>query len=240
MTVASTLVYAIIRTLGLQKPLNSSRLLVPAVAVVCFIVLSHFTLLLSYPLGQFPYGYHTKFVVCLGLAHHLLWILWSLSFLYPYPKIHLAGRTFIYPQPYPPNDPLQVRSTNAMTPLSLVVLTTVAMSFELFDFRPVLRIIDAHGLWHAFTIPLAMGWWSFFTQDAIDLESAALGSRPSGSSTVAEKMPLSGPAPATPRSESTATLRTPTMPAYAQFASTAPPPSSRSPARSPGKAERQD
>jgi hypothetical protein len=171
-TVAFSLIYAILRVFNLQTPTSTSKLAFPAVAIVSFFVITHFNYLLSFPLGQFPYGYHTKFVVILGMANNLLWIVWSLSFALRFPKMHVGPRTFSFPQPYPPNDPLsKPRPLNAMTPLSLVLLTLVAMSFELMDFRPLLRVVDAHSVWHGCTVGLAIAWWSFFTQDAIDVET---------------------------------------------------------------------
>ena len=171
-TVAVSLIYAILRVFGLQSPTATSKLAFPAVAIVGFLVITHFKYLLSFPLGQFPYGYHTKFVVFLGMANNILWIIWSLSFALRFPKMHVGRRTFSFPQPYPPNDPLsKPRPLNAMTPLSLVLLTLAAMSFELMDFRPFMRVVDAHSVWHACTVGLAIAWWSFFTQDAIDVET---------------------------------------------------------------------
>jgi hypothetical protein len=62
-----------------------------------------------------------------------------------------------------------------MTPLALVVVMTVAMSLELLDFAPVARVIDAHSLWHAATIPIALGWWTFLCNDAVEFEGAVMG-----------------------------------------------------------------
>jgi hypothetical protein len=62
-----------------------------------------------------------------------------------------------------------------MTPLALVIVTTMAMMLELLDFAPFARIIDAHSLWHAATIPIALGWWTFLCNDAIELEGSLSG-----------------------------------------------------------------
>ena len=242
-TVSFSLIYALIRVLHLQTPTSTSRLLFPIVASVVFLVSSHFTYLLSFPLGQFPYGYHTKFVVCLGMVHNVLWILWSLSFKLAYPSFTLGNRRIGFPRPYPPLDPLQHRSINAMTPLSLVILTLLAMSFELFDFRPILRVVDAHSMWHAFTIPLAIGWWALFIQDAIDLESSQLNPRGGTSGgLINEKSSMtniSSSLGSSADSEQPGRLRTPAMSAFAQAASTPPPPRRSPGARSPVK-DRQD
>jgi hypothetical protein len=176
-TIASSLLFTIARTWLLQTPNKTSRLLLPVSAGVIFIIYSHFKYLLSFPLGEFPYGYHTKFNVVLGMVHNLLWILWSLRFVVRFPKMHIGTKyTFEYPKPYPPRDPLdRPRQRDGMTPLALVVVMTVAMSLELLDFAPVARVIDAHSLWHAATIPIALGWWTFLCNDAVEFEGAVMG-----------------------------------------------------------------
>lgn len=47
-----------------------------------------------------------------------------------------------------------------------MALTIAAMSLEVLDFAPLGRIIDAHSLWHAATIPLGEAWWRFLETDA--------------------------------------------------------------------------
>ncbi|WWC96600.1 hypothetical protein V866_003469 [Kwoniella sp. B9012] len=180
LTISFTLLYSIIRIFHLRTPLSTSRYLFPISAIIGFIVLGHFTYLLSFPIGSFPYGYHTKFNLVLATIHNVLWISWSLSFKYPYPKMTFLGTTYTYPKPYPPHDPLtqNPKPKEAQTPLILVILTTLAMSFELLDFSPVFRIIDAHSLWHASTIPLTIAWWHFMVEDTIELEGTLLSQRP--------------------------------------------------------------
>lgn len=126
----------------------------------------------------------------LGLAHNLLWILWSVSFIVKLPSFSIGQYTIGFPKPYPPRNPLdKPRPADALTPLALVILTLLAMSFELLDFAPIGRLVDAHAVWHACTIPLGLAWWRFLANDAIELEGSMMGrpSYPSG-----EKMPLSG------------------------------------------------
>ncbi|OCF75469.1 hypothetical protein I204_04325 [Kwoniella mangroviensis CBS 8886] len=180
LTISFTLLYSIIRVFHLRTPLSTSRYLFPISAIIGFIVLGHFTYLLSFPIGSFPYGYHTKFNLVLATIHNVLWISWSLSFKYPYPKMTFLGTTYTFPRPYPPHDPLtqNPKPKEAQTPFILVILTTLAMSFELLDFSPVFRIIDAHSLWHASTIPLTIAWWHFMVEDTIELEGTLLSQRP--------------------------------------------------------------
>lgn len=51
---------------------------------------------------------------------------------------------------------------------AVVGLTTVASALELFDFPPWRRVLDAHALWHAATAPLAVTWYWFLVEDALD------------------------------------------------------------------------
>ena len=187
-----SLIYAILRCFHFQTPVATSRYIYPIVIGLAVLILAHFTYLLSFTLGSFPYGYHTKFVLTLALIHNAIWILWSLSFRLPLPSFSLGSTTFQMPAAYPPNDPRQSVPETANTPAILVLLTTLAMSFELLDFPPILRIVDAHSVWHACTIPLAVAWWSFFYADAIEFEGTLLGVRGAGVGVgMDEKMPLS-------------------------------------------------
>lgn len=47
-------------------------------------------------------------------------------------------------------------------------MTTAATALELFDFPPWGRVIDAHSLWHLATVPIALFWYDFLLDDALD------------------------------------------------------------------------
>ncbi|KAJ3276515.1 hypothetical protein HDV01_004048 [Terramyces sp. JEL0728] len=52
--------------------------------------------------------------------------------------------------------------------MGVVVLSlTFAMSLELLDFPPALKILDAHSLWHCATIPVVKMYWDFMLEDAL-------------------------------------------------------------------------
>lgn len=232
----------------------------PCVILVSLLVISHFTYLLSFPIayGSFPYGYHTAFNVVLALVHSFSWIGWTSSFYLP------ALSEIGWPRPYPPQDPLKYKSPNAATPALLVGLTTIAMSFELLDFAPIFRMLDAHAMWHLCTIPLGMAWWHFLCSDAIELEGAQMQARSNGGSALGganEKMPLTGggnslapgdsagtagdEAPSRPRSADPSTQAdgpfTPNVPAFAKLAAGIGLPSRSTPGKSPaGGKERED
>jgi hypothetical protein len=264
-TVAMSLLYVSLRTLGLQSPNSTSRLVYPVVVGIALLVISHFSYLLSFPLGQFPYGYHTKFVVAMALAQNALWIIWVFSFKFRYPTLNLLGGRYSlsYPVAYPPHDPIVYRPIHVIQPLFLVVVTTLAMGLELFDFAPWWRVVDAHSLWHAATIPIASVWWDFFYDDAIEYEGAVLGHPPTSKtlpppSSGATSYPVSADRhPGTPNpnlglfgeTKSNENINfnpiaitrapvTPTFnytPTFAKLAATAPPQRRGSPGRSPGK-----
>lgn len=225
LTISLSLLYTLLRVFSLISPSSTSRLALPVIALIAFTALSHFTYLLSFPLGSFPYGYHIAFNVGLATVHSLAWILWSSSFYLPIPTLSLSGRKWTF-QPYPPLDPLRSKSVNAATPLALVGLTTLAMSLELLDFPPFFRLLDAHALWHAATIPLAAGWWRFLCSDAIDMETAQVGGN----------MPLTGGSGGTAGggllSVGNGTPKTPGM-ASGVFPTNTYPTRARSPGRSP-------
>ncbi|EIW73093.1 hypothetical protein TREMEDRAFT_22163, partial [Tremella mesenterica DSM 1558] len=189
LTIASSLLYTIIRIFHLQTPLQTSRTILPLIILFTCLILGHFTYLLSFPIGSFPYGYHTHFALSLGLLHHLLWSLFSLSFFLKFPSFTLLSKKISWPRPYLSRDPLErPLPHDALTPVILVGLTLLSMSLELLDFAPFFRMVDAHSLWHAATIPLMMGWWSFLCGDAIELEGSQMQAR--GINIGSEKMPL--------------------------------------------------
>ncbi|KAK0560775.1 hypothetical protein OC844_003553 [Tilletia horrida] len=48
----------------------------------------------------------------------------------------------------------------------ILLLLLGAMSFEIFDFPPFVRAIDAHALWHLATVPLVRMWYDWLIRDA--------------------------------------------------------------------------
>jgi post-GPI attachment to proteins factor 3 len=95
------------------------------------------------------------FNVAVGLIHNVLWGLYAL------PASHSLFRRF-------PSRPKKYRPRFTTKAAVLVALTTAATSFELYDFPPWARIIDAHALWHLSTVPIAIGWYDFLVEDSLD------------------------------------------------------------------------
>ncbi|KAI5118327.1 hypothetical protein M0805_006609 [Coniferiporia weirii] len=124
--------------------------------VLCILAyVLHVTYLTLLP--RFDYAYNIIFNLVLGLAHNLIWILYSL------PESYTVIRRF------PPSMASRQRRPKCASKAALcVALTMAAMSLELFDFPPFARVLDAHALWHAATVPIAELWYNFLVEDALD------------------------------------------------------------------------
>ena len=187
LTICFTLHYTLLRLFNLfpYPPARPSTPSARYLLSITFVVLyfSHIWYLLSTP--RFNYGWNILFNTSLGAIHLALWSIFSLRF-----SIKLPYPLSLLPTPYPPLDPLQISPKPRYSKMSavLVLATTAAMSFELFDFPPFARILDAHSLWHAATIGIARGWYEFMIRDAAMLEAARLTYDPSGVGRMAEKM----------------------------------------------------
>ncbi|CAL1703246.1 unnamed protein product [Somion occarium] len=122
-----------------------------AICVTLFI--GHVSYLTLLP--RFDYTYNMAFNLIIGMMHNLLWLLYSLP-----SSVQLIRRF--------PSRPRSYRPTYANKPGIFVLLMTAATSLELLDFPPVLRIIDAHSLWHLATAPIAALWYEFLIEDSLD------------------------------------------------------------------------
>ena len=136
-----------------SQPSTPHRALKPWATICLITYIGHVTYLSILP--RFNYSYNMAFNLGLGLAHNILWTIYSLpssrSLLPRYPFRHKAyrppfvGKVFIF-----------------------VLLTTAATALELLDFPPWMFIIDAHALWHFSTVPITKFWYDFLVEDALD------------------------------------------------------------------------
>lgn len=117
-------------------------------ALIFFAHVSYLSLL-----PRFDYAYNMTFNLIVGLSHNALWILYALPL--------TILRRF-------PSKPKSYRPEYARRAALFVVLTTAAIALELLDFAPWGRIIDAHSLWHLSTAPIALFWYRFLVEDALD------------------------------------------------------------------------
>lgn len=118
--------------------------------------IAHVSYLILLP--RFDYTYNILFNLVIGLAHNALWLLYalpsSLTVIRRFPPSYRVKRNY--------------RPRCATKAAVCVALTMAAMALELLDFPPVLRVLDAHALWHAATVPIAGLWYEFVVEDALD------------------------------------------------------------------------
>ncbi|KAJ0968831.1 hypothetical protein J5N97_021708 [Dioscorea zingiberensis] len=87
---------------------------------------------------QFDHGLNMIVCMAMGIAQVLLWIVWA-----------------------------SLTSHPARLKLWIVFFGgALAKLLEIYELPPYNGYVDAHALWHAFTIPLTYLWWSFIKEDA--------------------------------------------------------------------------
>lgn len=87
---------------------------------------------------KFDYSYNMALCISLGVAQGLTWLVWVTRVRHP-------GRRHMY---------------------LFLAAVHVAMLLEVLDFPPLGRLVDAHALWHAATVPLTYVWYAFVGADA--------------------------------------------------------------------------
>ncbi|KAK4353935.1 hypothetical protein RND71_026129 [Anisodus tanguticus] len=87
---------------------------------------------------QMDYGWNMKVCVTMGVAQLFIWTMW-------------AGIS---------------RHPSKWKIWIVAFGSGLAMLLEIYDFPPYARLLDAHALWQATTIPLTYIWWSFIQDDA--------------------------------------------------------------------------
>ncbi|KAJ3788718.1 Per1-like protein [Lentinula aff. detonsa] len=160
-TILTALYFTAIRFFHLYTP--SARALPAPVRImafrawttICVVTFIGHILYLSLP-PRFDYRYNIIFNLVIGLSHNALWLLYSLP-----ESMSLLTR---FPNRLRTYCPRRLANKAAV----LVTLTTAATAFELFDFPPWRKVIDAHALWHLVTAPIACAWYHFLILDASD------------------------------------------------------------------------
>ncbi|KAJ3854540.1 Per1-like protein [Lentinula lateritia] len=160
LTILTALYFTVIRFFHLYTPSTSERaspariMVLRAWTIICILAFIGHILYLSLP-PRFDYQYNIIFNLVLGLSHNALWLTYSLP-----ASISLLKRF--------PNRPKSYRPRVAGRAAVLVILTTAATAFELFDFPPWRKALDAHALWHLATAPITSMWYHFLIMDAND------------------------------------------------------------------------
>lgn len=98
----------------------------------------------------FSYSYNMLANVVVGLLQNALWSYFAIT------QYRLHGDAW------------------RLWPLGLVVSVSAAMSFELFDFPPVLDLLDAHALWHAGTVLPTYWWYNWMLRDIQSLKASKI------------------------------------------------------------------
>ena len=86
----------------------------------------------------FDYGLNTQVILAVGLGNSALWLAWGSAVRHPALPVLIRFHAVIW----------------------------AASVFELWDFPPILGVLDAHAVWHALTPPAVLLWWHFVAEDA--------------------------------------------------------------------------
>ncbi|SCV67102.1 BQ2448_5748 [Microbotryum intermedium] len=138
-------------------------------AVCAFVVIAH-CYYLSHK-ERFDYGYNMRFNVATALTTILLWAAWSFYhclIIEPFPAKERSSFQVVG-HPATATQSKTARAPHARMSLLPLVLLPLLTSLELLDFAPIgvfgLRLLDAHALWHASTIPVVSLWYRFLLED---------------------------------------------------------------------------
>ncbi|WFD38113.1 uncharacterized protein MJAP1_001061 [Malassezia japonica] len=137
----------------------------------------HVLYLLSH--RRLDYSYNMTACLTVGVLHNLLWLLAAFA-----PRtVHsfavlLGGDAQVGAvsgnSKHDEHDHGHARNWRTISPsqqqqlVLLVLVMFCAPGLELFDFPPILRLIDAHALWHLSTVPISLYWYYWLAQDARD------------------------------------------------------------------------
>ncbi|SCZ96236.1 BZ3500_MvSof-1268-A1-R1_Chr8-2g10060 [Microbotryum saponariae] len=108
---------------------------------------------------RFDYDYNMRFNIATAIATILLWSAWSFyhCILIDSPSAE-EPTMFLAPGHQPAARSQTTRAPHACMPVLPLILLPLLTSLELLDFAPIgvfgLRLLDAHALWHASTIPV--------------------------------------------------------------------------------------
>lgn len=127
-------------------------------AAICVLM---YVLHVSYLLKDWDYSYNMQANVIIGLIQNILWVYLSCK---QFQKIRNHNLSLL--------ECMLNREYNwALTPIFLVVSVLFGMSFELFDFPPILELLDAHALWHFCTIWPVIWWYPYMIKDTERLKA---------------------------------------------------------------------
>ncbi|BGP37642.1 hypothetical protein JCM10449v2_001559 [Rhodotorula kratochvilovae] len=128
---------------------------------------------------RFDYGYNMRFNVLVALATIALWAAWvARQAALPSPSNFSRRQLSSYPSAR-----ARFRAPHYTAPLLPLILLPALTALELLDFAPVgpggLRLLDAHALWHASTVPVVRAWYAFLEKDVRWIDGQGEGGDPS-------------------------------------------------------------
>ncbi|GEM09392.1 ribosome biogenesis protein tsr1 [Rhodotorula toruloides] len=138
---------------------------------------------------RFDYTYNMRFNVLVALLTIALWSLWSRAqSRLPTPSNFSRRQLSSYPSARS-----RFRAPHYLSPLPPLLLLPALTALELLDFAPLgpfgLRLLDAHALWHASTVPVVSLWYTFLVRDVRWIDGQGEGGDPSS---VLPRVPASG------------------------------------------------
>ncbi|GAA5978810.1 hypothetical protein JCM10908_004495 [Rhodotorula pacifica] len=175
----------VVRVQGWYAPLSKGKSLAPTQRRAAFVwtlaLLGVFVLHCGY-LGskeRFDYTYNMQFNVTVALFTIALWAAWTYrQSRLPTPSNFSRRQLSSYPSAR-----ARFRAPHYLFPLPPLILLPLLTSLELLDFAPVgfgtgLRLLDAHALWHASTIPVVVMWYRFLIKDVRWIDGQGEGGDP--------------------------------------------------------------
>ncbi|GJN88840.1 hypothetical protein Rhopal_001811-T1 [Rhodotorula paludigena] len=128
---------------------------------------------------RFDYTYNMRFNVAVALGTIALWAAWvARQARLPSPSNFSRRQLSSYPSAR-----TRFRAPHYLAPLVPLVALPSLSALELLDFAPVgpfgLRVLDAHALWHASTVPLVLAWYRFLVSDVRWIDGQGEGGDPS-------------------------------------------------------------
>ncbi|ODV95513.1 hypothetical protein PACTADRAFT_75985 [Pachysolen tannophilus NRRL Y-2460] len=110
---------------------------------------------------DWSYTYNMQANVFVGILQYFLWIYLSISTF----KKMVDKRNNLHSYVEYLNF-INMKEYNwTLTPILLILCVAFGMSFELFDFPPILDLLDAHAIWHFITIFPGFYWYDYMCKD---------------------------------------------------------------------------
>ncbi|QOU22163.1 hypothetical protein BRETT_002335 [Brettanomyces bruxellensis] len=105
-------------------------------------------------LHDWSYTYNMRANVIVGISEDVLWFLHAIR---TFRQRRQSTNILV---------DLQNKAINwTLIPILLVISVSLGMTFELFDFPPIMDLLDAHATWHFCTIWPALYWYPYMVRD---------------------------------------------------------------------------